>query len=247
MSGHIAVACHSGEHEIAWRVENKPIASRTSRRAFTLIPEGYDGHWEIGGPVVVSHVYLTQDRVQACADALVGDGNRVELLPRVGFEDRSAAGILDILSREAAHDSPPSRLFVEQAIDLLCTQLIRGHSSFGTLGPPGPRRGLAAWQVKRVTAYMRDNLEQAIGLNDLAGLVGLSRFHFCTAFRRATGHTPHEWLTLQRIARARELLKEPTLSITDIALAVGYQTPSAFSASFRKIVGATPTAFRHGL
>jgi AraC family transcriptional regulator len=52
---------------------------------------------------------------------------------------------------------------------------------------------------------------------------------------------------LQRTGRARELLKDPVLSITDIALAVGYQTPSAFTASFRKIVGATPTEFRRGL
>ena len=91
MSGHVVVACHSGEHEISWRVENRRIASRTSRRAFTLIPEGYDGHWEIGGPVEVSHVYLTQERVQACPDALIGDGKWAELLPRVSFEDPGAA------------------------------------------------------------------------------------------------------------------------------------------------------------
>jgi AraC family transcriptional regulator len=94
---------------------------------------------------------------------------------------------------------------------------------------------------------MRDRLDQDIGLNELAALVNLSRFHFCTAFRLATGHTPHEWLTRLRMERARELLSEAEVRITEIALEVGYKTPSAFTASFRKVVGVTPSEFRRRL
>jgi AraC family transcriptional regulator len=245
-TSHVAVACHSGEHPISWRVENKRFASRTSERAFTLIPEGYDGHWEIGGQVEVSHVYLTQERLQACADEVAG-GKHVEMLVRVAFEDPTAANLLEILSREAVQDSASARLFMEQAIDLLCTRLVLGHSSLEALPAPTARRGLADWQVRRVTGFMRDNLDRQIGLDDLANLVNLSRFHFCTAFRRATGRTPHQWLTNLRIGRARELLADPAFSVTDVALAVGYETPSAFAASFRKIVGLSPSDYRRSL
>jgi AraC family transcriptional regulator len=246
IAGHIAVACHSGEHPISWRVENERHASRTSRRAFTLIPEGHDGHWDIGGPVVVSHVYLTQERLQSCSDAIAG-GQRVQMMVRVAFEDPTTASLLEILSREAVQDSPPARLFSEQAIDLLCTRLVTAHSSLGALPAPAVKRGLADWQVRKVTSYMSDNLDRDIGLDDIAGLVNLSRYHFCTAFRRATGRTPHQWLTAQRISRACELLAHPTLSVTDIALAVGYETPSAFAASFRKVVGTSPSQYRRQL
>lgn len=246
ITGHIAVGCHRGDHPISWRIGSKRLHSRTSRTAFTLIPEGHDGYWEIGGPVVVSHVYLTQQRLQACAD-VVGGGSRVEILARVAFEDATAAGLLEILSRESVQESASARLFVEQAIDLLCTRLVLGHSSLDALPAPAMRRGLADWQVKRVTSFMRDNLARPIGLDDLAGLVDLSRFHFCTAFRRATGRTPHQWLTLQRIDRARELLANAALSVTDIALSVGYETPSAFAASFRKVTGVSPSHYRRQL
>jgi AraC family transcriptional regulator len=246
MTGHVVVGCHSGEEEISWRVERKRFASRTQRRAFTLIPEGYDGHWEIGGQVVVSHVYLTQEHLQACADEVAG-GKAIELLVRVAFEDSAAAGLLEILSDEAARDSSSSRLFVEQAIDLLCLRLIRGHSSLDAIPTPVSRHGLADWQVRKVTAFIRDNLERQIGLDELAGLVRLSRFHFCTAFRRATGHSPHQWLTRQRIARARDLLVNSELSITEIALSVGYETPSAFTARFRNAMGITPSTFRRSM
>jgi AraC family transcriptional regulator len=246
MKGHVVMTYYGEEHNIVWRTGGQRIVSRTKPGTITLIPDGHDGRWDIAGPIEVSHVYLTEERLQSCADLLAG-GQRVELLGRVGFDDPSAARILELLSREAAHGDPSSRLFVEQAIDLLCTQLVRGHSSFAALSAPSAARGLAAWQVKRVTEYMRDRVHEEIGLNELAGLVNLSRFHFCTAFRQATGSTPHEWLVTERVKRARELLTDSSLSVTDVALAVGYGTPSAFTASFRKLVGMTPTEFRRRL
>lgn len=246
VSGHVAVGCHHGEEKISWMVEGRRLTSRTHRRAFTLIPVGHDGHWEVGGRVVVSHVYLPEAQVQACANE-VASGKTVELLPRVAFEDPATAGLLEILSDEAVLNNHASRLFVEQAIDLLCLRLVHGHSSLDTLPTPLPRGGLADWQVRKITAFIRDNLDRQVGLDELAALVHLSRFHFCTAFRRATGHSPHRWLTQQRMARAQELLANPALPITEVALAVGYETPSAFAASFRKATGATPSAFRRGL
>jgi AraC family transcriptional regulator len=135
-------------------------------------------------------------------------------------------------------------LFVEQAVDLLCMQLIRSHSSFGAAQAAAPRRGLTDRQVRRVNDYMLSSLDRAIGLDELAGLVDLSRFHFATSFKLATGMTPHEWLTSLRMNRARELLARTDMPIIAITLEVGYETPSAFSATFRKAAKMTPSAYR---
>lgn len=246
MPTHVVMTYYGLDQDIVWRTGGQRLAARTRSGTITLIPEGQDGRWDIAGPIEVSHVYLPDARLQAAADMLAG-GKRVELLGRVGFEDPTAARVMELLSREAGMDDPSSRLFVEQAIDLLCIQLIRGHSSFATLEVAAPRGGLADWQVKKVTGWMREHLDEEIGLEELAALVGLSRFHFCTAFRKATGHTPHAWLVMQRIGEARRLLAMPELPVTEIALAVGYQTPSAFTAAFRKLVGTTPSEFRRRL
>jgi AraC family transcriptional regulator len=109
---------------------------------------------------------------------------------------------MELLGREAGHADASARLFAEQATDLLVTQLIRGYSSHSALQPPA-RRGLADWQVRKVTNYMREHLDEPIGLDMLADLAGLSRFHFCTAFRLATGCTPHNWLVKLRMGSAR--------------------------------------------
>lgn len=232
--------------EIAWRTDGRRIETRTKAGTLTVIPFGHDGRWDIAGSLEVSHVYLPDARLQAAARDLA-KGGKVELLGRVAFEDPTAGRLLEILSAEASLSDPSSRLFVEQAVDLICTQLVRGHSTYGSIAVEAPRRGLADWQVRKVTGYMRDHLDEEIGLDELAALLSLSRFHFGTAFRLATGRTPHDWLVGERIERARELLRDPLQPVTEIALAVGYQTPSSFTAAFRKILGVSPSEFRRRL
>lgn len=246
MAGHVIITYYGEPQDIVWRTDGERLAGATRNGTITVIPEGHDGRWDIAGPIGVSHVFLPRERLIACAEQLAG-GNTVELLSRVGFEDPVAARIMEMLGRDAAFADPSARLFVEQATDLLCTQLVRGHSSFAAIASPVPRRGLAEWQVRKVTDYMRAHIDEPIGLDALAALVNLSRFHFCGAFRQATGHTPHAWLVSLRIEQARKLLAHPELAVTEIALAVGYETPSSFAAAFRKVTGTTPSAFRRAI
>ena len=246
MSDHIIMTYYGEEREITLQGGGRRIVSRTRPGSITIIPSGADGRWDVAGAIEVSHVYLPASRLEPIAEVLA-KGQRIELLDRVAFDDPVAARIMELLSREAAANDAPSRLFIEQAIDLLCTQLIRGHSSVRALPEPEVKRGLPPWQVKRVTEYMLERLGEELSLNEIAGILHLSRFHFCTAFRQATGKTPHEWLVLQRIGFAKKLLRDRLLSVTEIGLSVGYGTPSAFAAAFRKVVGVTPTEFRRSL
>ncbi|MET0337119.1 MAG: AraC family transcriptional regulator, partial [Caulobacter sp.] len=245
LKGNVIMTYYGAAQPIVWARGKERLTSRTSPGSITLIPDGHEGRWDIDGPIEVSHVYLSDARLQACADELAG-GRRVDLMARVGFDDPTTSRILQLLSQENVAD-PGSLMFVEQAIDLLCTQLVRAHSSEAAAAETAPRRGLADWQVKRVTGYMGERLDQEISLDELAGLVSLSRFHFCTAFRLATGQTPHNWLTAMRMARARALLADLTISVTEVALAVGYQTPSAFTAAFRRFSNLTPREYRRSL
>ncbi|MFT3700057.1 MAG: AraC family transcriptional regulator [Kofleriaceae bacterium] len=239
MPGHLIGAYHSST-QCAWKLEAQRFAGELRPGTITLIPDQHDGYWRLDGPIVVAHVYLTAGRLQQCADIVLGP-HRVELVPRVGTEDVAVTRLVHMITEEAC--DPASSLFVEQAIDLLCLRLAIAHSATPRRLPI-PRRGLARWQVEKVTRYLGKHLGTTIELDELAALVGLSRFHFCTAFRLATGETPHAALTRLRVARARELLADPDRSVADVAFAVGYQTQSAFGAVFRRHTGVTPSAYR---
>ncbi|ADH89971.1 transcriptional regulator, AraC family [Ancylobacter novellus DSM 506] len=240
---HVVMTYYGTAQKALWRQGKQRVESRTRRGSITLIPEGQDGRWDVDGPIEVSHVYLPGWRLESAAEAMSLRGS-IELVGRNCFDDPTSAQILEILSKEAETGDTSATLFVEQAVDLLCTQLLRSHSSHAAMTATTPRRGLADWQIKRVNDYMVEFMDREIGLDELAGLVQLSRFHFCASFKLATGMTPHEWLTAIRMRRACELLSQTDWPIINIALEVGYATPSAFSASFRKTTNATPSAYR---
>jgi AraC family transcriptional regulator len=118
----------------------------------------------------------------------------------------------------------------------------------------GPRRievptqgGLAAWQQRVITTYIEEHLADQISLRTLAGLVSLSPYHFCRAFRQSFGTPPHRYHSSHRIERAKTLLVESASSVTEIGLAVGFGETSSFTAAFRKATGQTPTAYRRSL
>jgi len=152
--------------------------------------------------------------------------------------------IVRLLGESVASRGTDRALFLEQVVDLLCLHLLRSHSCVTPRFERSPRGGLAPWQTHRIIAYMKERLDEDISLQHLADVVHLSRFHFCSAFRRATGTTPHERLTRLRLEQACRLLTSSNQSISEIALSVGFQTPSAFAARFRKTVGLTPREFR---
>jgi AraC family transcriptional regulator len=241
------IVCHvGGVSPGRVKVQGKLSRAVMSPGTISLVPRGQDSWRQSTGVMEVTNVYLGPERLQTCADQ-IAHGQSPELIDRMGFEDPKLFAIMGLIADEADGLGDMSRLFLEQLIDLLCIQLLRAHSSVSLPAQPLAQRGLAAWQVKRVTGYMCENLAADVTLDELANLVGLSRFHFCHAFRQATGRRPHEWLTRLRIDRARALLGARELRIIDVALAVGYETQSAFTAVFRKTTGMTPTAYRRTL
>ena len=106
-------------------------------------------------------------------------------------------------------------------------------------------RALQKWRLKRVIEYVDSHLSSRITLLDLAMVAGLSRMHFASQFRAATGLRPHEYLLRRRIQHAEELLSQSTMTLVEIALSVGFQTQAHFTTVFKRFVGDTPYQWRN--
>jgi AraC-like DNA-binding protein len=109
---------------------------------------------------------------------------------------------------------------------------------------PHAHRGLSPGAKRRVLEYMDAHFDEQLTLESLARVAGLSVHHFARAFRQSTGEPPHQYLLRRRIDRATELLKQPELPLSEIALAVGFSDHSHFARHFRRLVGMTPRAAR---
>ena len=106
------------------------------------------------------------------------------------------------------------------------------------------RGGLAPWQMQRATELMTANLQERVPLSRLAARCGLSMRHFARAFRQSTGVPPHRWLLNHRVEHAKELLRNLTMSLAEIALACGFADQSHFTRTFTAVVGVGPGLWR---
>jgi AraC family transcriptional regulator len=103
---------------------------------------------------------------------------------------------------------------------------------------------LAAWQLQRAKALIQAHLDEPLSIAWLARECALSRCHFSCAFRGSTGMSPHEWLTLARINRARRLLLDG-YSVATVAQACGFNDQAHFSRVFARCEGLAPSRWRN--
>lgn len=113
------------------------------------------------------------------------------------------------------------------------------------LGEHARRSGGLSSRARRIVHdFLLDNLDEKIDLDEVARLVGLSRFHFSRAFKVTFGASPYKYLLKLRLGKASELLKQTRKPITDIALNVGFSTSSEFARAFRQEMKHTPREYR---
>ncbi len=218
-----------------------PSTRRKLSRRLTLVPAGHSLYgWQ--QPRVLTRVnYFYIDRRGPLLDDESGFAE-IEFRPRLFFFDAELWRIAAALKQEAAGNAGPTARGEELGI-MLWQALRRLNDSRAQ----AVRGGLSGWQQKKIADFIEDNLAEDIRLKTLAGLVGLSPFHFARAFKQSFGVPPHRYYNERRMARAKALLADRTRSVTEIGLALGFAETSSFSAAFHKATGTSPSRFRRGL
>jgi AraC-like DNA-binding protein len=101
--------------------------------------------------------------------------------------------------------------------------------------------------VERARQVIDARSAEPLTLAEIARHVHTSTFHFCKTFKRATGMTFTQYLSMVRIAKAKKLLANPQARITEVAYEVGFSSLTHFNRMFRRIAGQSPTDFRRQL
>ena len=99
-------------------------------------------------------------------------------------------------------------------------------------------------QVRLARRVLDRSYDTPITIKELSREVALSPYYLIRAFRQVYKQTPHQYLVEQRIAKAKELLRNSDLSITEICMTVGFESLGSFSTLFSKSVGISPSAYR---
>jgi AraC family transcriptional regulator len=177
-----------------------------------------------------------------CAASELLDGRPLELVLRRGCDDLFLRAGALALKAEVESAYAGGRLYGESVGTALAVHLVRHYSA----RPPAARStggGLTPFQLRQVIDFTQAHLAEDISLASLAGVAGLSPFHFARLFKKSTGQTPHQFLIQRRLERARELLQVKHASIVDVAMQVGFCDQSHLAAHFKRVYGLTPRAF----
>lgn len=98
--------------------------------------------------------------------------------------------------------------------------------------------------INKVVQYIRNNYHQNLSMDDLTGIVHLSKYHFLRLFKCYTGTTPYEYLTQYRVNQSKALLKTTSMTVSEVAYKVGFNDANNFIRAFKKLVGTTPLKYK---
>lgn len=149
---------------------------------------------------------------------------------------------LDQLSSEYMSQHPGAELVVNKLTEVVLVELIR--INFGRDDKSRFIRALSDKQISRALQRLHNNPHIGWTLEKLAGNVGMSRAAFAKRFKELVGQPMFEYLTALRVQRAKELLQDTKLQLYEVASRVGYESDLAFTKTFKKHTGITPTRFR---
>ena len=196
----------------------------------------------LDSPFDVMHFYVSRAALDEIADE--HGARRVERLAcERGMFDRTAWHLGMALLPALSQPWEVGAMYADHL--LLATHAYFAAAFGGMRLPEHARRGtLAAWQVRRATEFMLEHLGDDLPLSAPAAACRLSANHFARAFKSSMGLPPHRWMLAQRVSRAKALLRNFDLGLSDIACACGFADQSHFTRVFTRIAGLSPGAWR---
>ncbi|MFM9926004.1 AraC family transcriptional regulator [Variovorax sp. H27-G14] len=171
--------------------------------------------------------------------------------PRMGGLAQVTAVRDDVLAHLAAaltpaleHPAHASLLFIDQVCLAMTSYLVDMHGHAAPANAPRTHRVLSRSHEARAKEMLRDKIDGAISIAEIADACSLSRSYFIHAFRETTGQTPHQWLIAQRLERAQALLMDFERPLADVAACCGFSDQSHFTRVFSQYMGAPPGTWR---
>jgi AraC family transcriptional regulator len=218
-----------------------PGSYRSRRVLYTrgdidLFPAGSSENWEADEASTALLLHLPPSLLQRAAEDMGRDPARSGLELRCQIRDPQIEHIAWALDADRRAGHPSGLLYTESLGLALAVHLLGSYTV-----PRKLARGLSKQELRRVTAYIEDHLDQDLSLTQLSDVAQMSGSHLKTLFRHSMGVAVHEYVVQRRVERARSLLLRGELPASQVALEAGFAHQSHMARSMRRVLGVTPT------
>jgi AraC family transcriptional regulator len=229
---------------IEWRTSGRISHTRTQPGSASIAPQGVRHSMvmerdEPGGLLLleIEPEYLTR----AMEDAK--PGWKPELIEQLDVADRQIELLTSAMLEDLRSGSPAGRLYGESLGTALAIYVAQRYASLRS-SPASYKGGMPPGRLKRVLEYIDANLDENLKLSDLAGVAGVSLYHFAKLFKQSTAESPHRFVLRHRIERAKGLLRDPQMSVLEASVRTGFVDQRHFAKVFRRMVGMSPSVYR---
>jgi AraC-like DNA-binding protein len=167
-------------------------------------------------------------------------------LVHVASDDTSSWRLRSLLKLNETESERPglgSEFLVTRLLEVILVEILRQEALRGDGEHTGLLAGLSDSVTARALSAMHGDVAHDWTVASLARLCGVSRSTFAAHFRKVVGIGPIDYLLRWRMTLAKDELRRGTRSIGEIALAIGFQSSSAFSTAFTKAMGYSPRQF----
>ncbi|WP_454122734.1 helix-turn-helix domain-containing protein [Kosakonia sp. Marseille-Q7440] len=211
---------------------------------FCLMPKESESVWDIRDNLAFVHLYCTDEHLREVGEKVWDRSPATFTLDEKTFsQDARITALYRQFLLGCDWQQNANQLTLSTASTLLLTHLVQHYSNV-QWQLPTVTGGLAPVALRNVLEYIESHLGEPLLLCDLAAQVSLSEYHFARMFRQSMGVAPHQFVMQRRMARAKALLLSSNQSLTDIALACGFNSASHFSNRFKAANGITPSQLR---
>ncbi|MDX1992365.1 MAG: AraC family transcriptional regulator [bacterium] len=210
-----------------------------------VLPMETSGWWRSDKDVHLLHLQFTHDFIQhVAAEVTPHDPALVELHDHFLIEDAQLQHLGLTLLRELEEGGSSGHLFSGALATAIATRLLTKYGSVKPRALPEHGGGLSRAALRRVLDYIHDHLAEDISAASLAAQLHLSVSHFNAVFKASVGAAPYQYVLMQRVERARQLLLEGDLSPAQAAAAVGFYDQSHLTRHMSRLLGVTPAALQ---
>ncbi|HTF61279.1 MAG TPA: AraC family transcriptional regulator [Edaphobacter sp.] len=208
-----------------------------------IIPPWTASVWEPDDVDTALVVSVDLSLVEAVAEDLGVYPDRVEIRNRFQIRDPQIENIGWAMKAEMETGYPGGRVFRDSLGTALAAYLLERHSSLGRV-PPAANGSFAAHQLKKILAFIEENLDKNLSLTAIALVAGVSPSSCKLIFRGTMGLPLHQYVVQRRVERARILLTESELAISEVALQTGFAHQSHLARHMKRMLGYTPAAVK---
>lgn len=241
---HILVNINPNAHRVEnWR-EGQHLDYILEENEIVVTPAGMNSGWQWHANSKVIIITLAPEPFSEFAQNELGvilSDEQLKDVPKFQDDDLTKAAKSLFLSLE--EKSLGFGVLYESLARVFLVKLIQKYAKFEA----NDTNSLSTHRFNKVFAYVKDNFEKSIGLEDLANLVAISPHHFSRIFKKTVGKSPMHYLQAYRVEQAKKLLKNEQRTLLDIATECGFSDQAHFSRLFKQYHQETPKQYRKSL